>query len=76
MLTHADVCQAHDQKMGKAKKAIEETEAALQDLARERTAGEAKFTRDMALHTNTAKVGNKTSSIWGDFENETYADVC
>ena len=76
MLTYADVCQAHDQKMGKAKKAIEETEAALQDLARERTAGEAKFTRNMASHTNTAKVGNKTSSIWGDFENETYADVC
>ena len=60
----------HDTKLEKAKKAIEESEHALEDLKLERTAAEAKYNRDMALHANTGKVENKTADLWRELEED------
>jgi len=60
----------HDAKLAKAKKAIEESEQALEDLKLERTAAEGKYNRDMALHANTGKVENKTADLWRALEED------
>ena len=60
----------HDAKMAKTVKAIEECERALEDLQLERTAAVAQYTRDQALHSNTAKVENKTSDVWRALEED------
>jgi len=53
--------QEHDAKFAKAKKAIEESEAALEELQLERTAVETKYTRDKALHFNTGEYSQKSA---------------
>lgn len=53
--------QEHDAKFAKAKKAIEESEAALEELQLERTAFETKYTRDQALHFNTGNYSQKSA---------------
>ena len=60
----------HDEKLAKAKRVIEESEQALEELELERTATVAKYNRDQALHANTAKVENKTSDLWRALEED------
>jgi len=62
--------QEHDAKLAKAKKAIEDSEKALEELELERTATVAKYNRDQALYANTAKVENKTSDLWRALEED------